>query len=241
MKIELCIESLQGAKLAKKYNLYSVEINSALNLGGLTPSLGLIRSISKIFFGNKTVMIRPRPGGFNYTTDEYKTMKNDLEIFINEDIDAIAAGFLNDDFTINIERTSEFYKIIHSYNKRFIFHRAFDNVNDMNKALNVLKEIGVDAILTSGLCESAIYGKENIKNLIKLSGEDIQIIAGSGLNSSNVKDFVNYTNSTYLHSSMKGYREDITSFNNISYRIYNNNKILINCEDEIKKFIKNFN
>lgn len=241
MKIELCIESLEGAKLASKYNLDSIEINSSLNLGGLTPSLGLIRNISKIFAANKTAMIRPRPGGFNYTKDEYETMKNDLEIFMNEDVDAIAVGFLNEDFTIDIERTREFCEVIHSHNKKLVFHRAFDNVIDKNRALEELKQIGVDAILTSGFCESAIDGKENLRKLIEQAGDDIQIIAGAGLNSSNVKDFANYTNASFVHSSMKGFREDNTSFNNVSYRVYDDNKVLINDEEEIKAFVNNFN
>ena len=241
MKIELCTESLEGAKLASKYNIDSIEINSACNLGGLTPSLGLIRSISKIYAGNKTAMIRPRPGGFNYTIDEYETMKKDLEIFMHEGIDAISVGFLNDDFTINIDRTKEFCEIIHSHNKKIVFHRAFDNVFDNNKALDELKEVGVDAILTSGFCESAINGRANIRKLIEQAGNKILIIAGSGLNSLNVKDFVNYTNASFVHSSMRGFREDITSFNNVSYRVYNDDKVMINDEDEIKAFVNNFN
>lgn len=241
MKIELCIESLEGAKLASKYNLDSIEINSALNLGGLTPSLGLIRRISNIFFSNKTAMIRPRPGGFNYTIDEYETMKNDLEIFMNEDVDSIAAGFLDDDFTINIERTREFCEIAHNHNKKFVFHRAFDNVIDKNRALEELIDIQVDAILTSGFYESAIDGRENLKKLIEQAGDKIQIIAGAGLNSSNVKEFANFTKVSFVHSSMKGFREDNTSFNNVSYRVFDDNKVLINDEEEIKAFVNNFN
>ncbi|MGY3776763.1 copper homeostasis protein CutC [Helcococcus sueciensis] len=241
MKIELCIESFAGAKLAQKYNLDSVEINSSLNLGGITPSLGLIKLVSEVFDGNKTAMIRPRPGGFNYTDDEYENMKKDLEIFMKEDVDAIAVGFLNSDYTINRERTKEFCGIIHSNNKKMVFHRAFDNVNDMHKAIEVLIEIGVDAILTSGLYENAIEGKDNLKSLIEIYGNNIEIIAGAGLNSSNLKDFINYTDVTFVHSSMKGFREDNTSFNNVSYRVYNDNKVLINDENEIKAFVNNFN
>lgn len=46
IKSEICVESYAGAKIASELAYTSVEINAALDLGGLTPSFGLVRLIA---------------------------------------------------------------------------------------------------------------------------------------------------------------------------------------------------
>ena len=48
MDVEVCIESVAEAKLAAQFGAKRVELCSALDLGGLTPSVGLIQQCSEI-------------------------------------------------------------------------------------------------------------------------------------------------------------------------------------------------
>ena len=67
MDVELCAGSFNEALLAHEFRLKRIELCSALELGGLTPSSGLIKQCVQIPEAETHVMIRPRAGDFVYS------------------------------------------------------------------------------------------------------------------------------------------------------------------------------
>ncbi|KIH43516.1 CutC family protein, partial [Ancylostoma duodenale] len=56
-----------------------LEVCSALCMGGLTPSIGLVRRIRAAYPKMPLfIMLRPRPGDFVYTDDEIQVMHEDM-------------------------------------------------------------------------------------------------------------------------------------------------------------------
>ena len=109
-------------------------------------------------------------------------------------------------------------EIIKSYHKTAVFHRAFDCVKDYDQAIRQLIDLGVDRVLTSGLEAKAMDGKEVIKYLQSHYGDQIQILAGSGMNASNAKEMMDYTGIYQVHSSCKDWLNDpTTSSNHVTY------------------------
>ncbi len=225
MKTELCIDSFEGAKIASDLGFTSVEINSSLHLGGITPPLGLVRSICENLDVEAMVMVRNRPGGFNYSDSEFEEMKRELDIFLEEDVTGLVFGFLTDDFEIDGEKTKYFVDRIHAKGKKAIFHRAFDNSKDPYRAIESLIDLGVDRVLTSGQKPTAYEGRSLLKNLQVNYGSDIEIIAGSGLTSENVRDFIDFTAIDLVHSTCKTFREDKTTSYKVSYSFMDGEKI----------------
>lgn len=219
MKLELCIEDLQGAEEAQKNKFDSIEINTALHLGGLTPSMGLIKEVEKIKDIEKNVMIRPRSGGFIYSEDEYKLMLRDLKEIIDLDIDGIVFGFLNEDLTINKERSKDFVEIIHKAGKKAIFHRAIDNCLDYEESIKQLIDLHVDRLLTSGQGERAIDAKDTIANIQALYGDKIEIIVGAGVGADNIIDLLDSTEAVYYHASARKKSLDMSSAINVDYSL----------------------
>ena len=80
-------------------------------------------------------------------------------------------------------------EIIKSYQGEVVFHRAFDCVEDPYTSIELLIELGVDRILTSGLKPKAMDGKDLIK-ITRKYGSQIEILAGSGMNASNAKEMM---------------------------------------------------
>ena len=66
------------------------------------------------------------------------------------------------------------------------FHRAFDFAPNYKQAIEQIIEYGFDRLLTSGLKPSAELGLSTISELVLNYGNDIQIMAGSGVNANNV-------------------------------------------------------
>ena len=64
MTVEFCIESIEGAKAAQKWNADRIEICSELAKDGLSPNQDLIKGCIENFKGDSHVMIRPKAGYF---------------------------------------------------------------------------------------------------------------------------------------------------------------------------------
>ncbi len=209
--IEICCGSYEDALAAWKGGAERIELNSALALGGLTPSIGCLKLV-KEHTGLKVVsMSRPRAAGFCYTQAETEQMFADAEELLKNGSDGIAFGFLTEERKVDSGKTGKMIELIHRYGGEAVFHRAFDCVTDPDEAMRELIRLGADRVLTSGLKEKAVQGADMLKHLQETYGDQVEILAGSGVNSSNAKSLMAETGVTQVHSSCKDWKEDVTT------------------------------
>ena len=130
-KIEICIGNIDDAITASKYPIDRIELNSALELGGLTPSLNTVKTLKEKIDTPLCCMVRPRGGDFVYTDIEFETMLLDAKLLLENGADGIVFGFIKDG-KVDIDRTSKMVELIHSYNRQAIFHKAFDEIEDLD-------------------------------------------------------------------------------------------------------------
>ena len=209
--IEICCGSYEDARNSYIGGAKRIELNSALHLGGLTPSIGSLTLTKKNTDLKVICMVRPRGAGFCYNDVEFEQMMEDARALLENGADGLAFGFLNDDLTINIEKTKKMVDLVKKYNAEAVFHRAFDCVDDPIKAIEVLIDMKIDRLLTSGLQPKAMDGRDMIKSLQEKYGDKIEILAGSGVNALNVEDLMNYTKISQVHSSCKDWGSDKTT------------------------------
>ena len=187
MKLEICANSYQSALNAQNAGADRIELCSELSVGGITPSYGLLQQVAEKISIPVNVLIRPRSGDFCYSDDEFEQMKANIKICKEFGFSGIVSGILNVNNSIDIIRTKELIQL--SKPLSFTFHRAFDCVINPKKSLNELINLEVDRILTSGLKPKAIEGIKLIAELQKIAGNNLIIIAGSGINPQNAKYF----------------------------------------------------
>lgn len=240
--IEICCGSYEDGINAYYGGAKRIELNSALYLGGLSPSVSTLKLLKAKTDLKIICMVRPRAAGFCYDENEFIQMKEEAKDFLENGADGIAFGFLTKDFHVDMERTSEFVKQIHSYQKEAVFHRAFDITPNLEESIQTLISLHVDRVLTSGGEATAIKGQETIKYLQEHFGSHIEILAGCGINADNALGFKNYTHVKQLHSSCKSYKIDATTSNGkVSYGYYHDNEMkyeVVNC-DQVSKLIHN--
>lgn len=238
--VEICCGSYEDCLAAYHGGAKRVELNSVLHLGGLTPSVASLVKSKQDTTLKIITMVRPRAAGFNYSKEDIEVMFMDAKILLENGADGIAFGFLNLDGTIDIENTKKMVDLVKSYDeKEAVFHRAYDCVKDPYVAIEQLIELGVNRILTSGLKEKAIQGKALIKELISKYGNRIEILAGSGINDTNVIEFIEETNIQQVHSSCKDWKIDpTTTMNGVSYAYHNENDYEVVSLDKVKKIIE---
>jgi len=190
MIFELCTDSLEGVLAADRFGIKRIELCSALSVGGLTPNYGLIKQCVASANVEIHVMIRPREGNFFYIREEIELMKTDIDIANKIGVKGVVFGVLDRNNEVSI-LNKELLEYSKSLNLQVTFHRAFDLVSDYKKAIEKIIEFGFDRLLTSGLQESAEQGLAVISYLQENYGNKIEIMAGSGINPSNVLKITN--------------------------------------------------
>lgn len=187
MVLEICANSYQSAFNAQRAGAHRIELCSELAVGGITPSYGLLNEVMKGLAIPVFVLIRPRSGHFSYTSDEFEIMKRDIQLCKEMGCAGIVSGVLNADQTIYRSRLKELIEL--SKPLSFTFHRAFDWVPNPLEALEELKELGVDRVLTSGQQASAEKGLPLLTKLKELAKNRITILPGGGINACNAALF----------------------------------------------------
>jgi len=202
-KIEVCVGSVFSAIEAEKGGASRVELCDNLFEGGTTPSIAAIEKTCELLNIPVHVMIRPRGGDFLYSDLEYEIMKKDISYAKKGGASGVVIGLLLPDGSVDECRTAELVKISSSLGMGVTFHRAFDMASNPYKALESIIKTGCERILTSGRENKAVDGKDLIKELAIIASERISIMAGSGINLSNAKTFLDYTGIKELHMSGK--------------------------------------
>ena len=185
MVFEICTDSVEGAIAAEKFGVKRIELCSALSVGGLTPSFGLIKQCVEKSSVEIHVMIRHKEGAFNYSQEDINLMKLDIEATKSTGAQGVVFGVLNNNNQIS-ELNEELVLLSKSFGLETTFHRAFDFAPNYKLAIEQIIELGFDRLLTSGMKPSAELGLTTISELVLNYGNDIQIMAGSGVNANNV-------------------------------------------------------
>lgn len=201
--IELCAASFVDCTYADKYNLDRIELNSALELGGLTPSFSLVRQVKEHIKTPVYTMIRPRGAGFNYSGSEFEIMYEDAIVFLELGVEGIVFGFLDSSNHVDIGRTKTFVDLAHGYGAQAVFHKALDSAADYKQALSDLASCGVDRVLTSGAGVYPNMDYEMLKYAIEEYNGIMEILPGGGVRVDNVKEILRETKTSQIHMTSK--------------------------------------
>ena len=215
MKIEVCTEYIDHALLAQKYGAHRIELCNNLSQGGSTPSLGQIEICRRILNIELYVLIRPRAFDFCYSTHEFESMCRDIEFCKAIGADGIVVGTLLPDTTLDVERMKTIKSIAGSMS--VTFHRAFDVCKAPFETLELLIDLGIDRILSSGQANSAFEGIDMLKKLVQKADQRIAIMPGGGINTENIADISRISGAKAFHFSchkkpLKGTSVEMNTF-----------------------------
>ena len=200
-QFEICTNSVRSSIAAQKGGANRVELCAAIPEGGTTPSYGEIVMARKHLNIKLHVIIRPRGGDFFYTPLELETMIQDIELCKKLKVDGVVFGCLNADGSINMPAMQQLMRA--SEGLSVTFHRAFDVCKNPLKALEQIIELGCDRILTSGQEKNAELGIPLLKELQILAENRIILLAGCGVNESNIKKIAEATGISEFHFSAR--------------------------------------
>src|SRR5262245_2841152 len=163
--LEVPVASVEDALAAQAGGADRLELNAALSLGGLTPSLGTLIEVKAAVALPVLVMIRPRPGGFAYSQSDLQVMQRDADLALQHGADGLVFGILTADGRVDGDRCRWFLR--QAGDRAAVFHRAFDVTPDPFEAVEQLIDLGFRRALTSGQEETAYYGAALLAELIR--------------------------------------------------------------------------
>jgi copper homeostasis protein len=196
--LEVCVDSIAGLDVAVASGADRIELCSALNLAGLTPSCGLMAMAASQDFPCY-VLIRPRAGDFCYDRREIDVMRHDIDSVRSMRLAGVVIGASLSDGDLDEETLRELLE--HAAGLPAVLHRAFDLVPDFQTALETAIRLGFKRVLTSGGAPDALAGSAVIRKLVEQAGDRIEVMAGAGLSPGNVTQLVRSTRVPAVHSS----------------------------------------
>lgn len=197
--LEVIATTVADARLAAQAGADRLELVTAMGEGGLTPSIGLIEAVVNTVSISVNVIVRPHSRSFVYDADDHALMLHDVRAVKAAGANGVVIGMLNVDGEIDREQLAR--AIDAADGLAVTFHRAFDEVRDQQKALDVL--LGFDAVtnvLTSGGQPSVLDAEATIRALLRqASGSHCTVLAGAGLTVDAVAGFVSRTQVQAVH------------------------------------------
>ncbi len=198
--LEISVETLEAALAAQRGGADRVELCGNLSIGGVTPSVELVRAVREQLRVSVFAMIRPRGGEFVYSEAEFADMERSIGEAKQAGMDGVVAGVLTSDGSVDIERTRELVALARPLS--LTFHRAFDDCGDLRGALEEVIQTGASRILTSGGAKSALEGAAILAELIAAAGNRITIVPGAGISASNIARVAKETGAREFHSGL---------------------------------------
>lgn len=203
--LEVIATTPADAIIADQAGADRIEWIAAQQEGGLTPSLDVIEQMTESVSIPINMMVRPHSHHFVYDDADLTQMVQDIRHISRTDVAAIVTGVLTADREIDIIALERLLDAADG--KPFTFHRAFDELDDLERGLEILSRYPqITHILTSGGQPSVIQATEPMITLDRLARQShIQLIAGAGLTLQNLASFIKETciQEVHLGSAMR--------------------------------------
>ncbi|NAZ85689.1 copper homeostasis protein CutC [Kineococcus indalonis] len=161
--LEVAVTSPADAATALAAGADRLELCSALELGGLTPSQALVEAAVEVAAraGRPVhVLVRCRPGDFVHDPDEVALTERDVRHAVRAGAAGVVVGALRADGTLDTGAVRRWARAARAERAgcAVVLHRAVDHAADPVAAAAAAAGLGLDGVLSSGGAPTAVQG-----------------------------------------------------------------------------------
>jgi copper homeostasis protein len=197
---ELCAEDLDACRAAAPGGADRIELCTALHVGGLTPPDALIAAAVETSALPVHVLLRPTAETFEYSPWVFQAIVESMARAKRLG----AAGFvLGTTSHGRVDRSHTRALVDAAEDYPVTFHRAFDEVQDKERALEDLIEAGCARVLTSAGAPDVLVGAPGLAALYHQAAGRIAIAAGGGLRMANAATVARLSEVRHFHASLQ--------------------------------------
>jgi copper homeostasis protein len=199
--LEISVESVDAAMAAERGGASRIEFCGNLRVGGVTPSGELLRDARERVRVPIFSMVRPRDGDFFNPEADFAAMGRDIATAKEIGVDGVVLGLLNAERKIDVARTAQLVEMARPL--PVTFHRAFDDcTDDLRAALEYVIATGAARLLTSGGTRTAPEALDLLGELVRIAGERLIVMPGSGLHAGNIREAAAKTGAREFHAGL---------------------------------------
>lgn len=210
---EVCANSVESCLAAQAGGANRVELCAGIPEGGTTPSYGDIAVARELLKETRLhVIIRPRGGDFLYSPVEQRIMLKDIDLARKLGADGVVFGCLTAEGDVDLPLMRQLMEAAEDMS--VTFHRAFDVCRNPQQALEDIIGLGCHRILTSGQQPTAEQGIPLLKNLQQQADGRIILLAGCGVNETNIARIAQETGIHEFHFSAREQMESDMLYRN---------------------------
>jgi copper homeostasis protein len=179
--LEICVDDAAGVRAAVEGGADRIELCAALDVGGLTPPLGLAAFAVELGVPIRA-MIRPRAGSFIFSADDERVMREDIARLLAVGIEGVVLGASHADGRLDVAMLERLIAVARESGARGLtLHRAIDLTLDLTQAVDEAASLGFDTVLSSGGALNASEGAAMLARMRQLAPASLTIMAGSGI------------------------------------------------------------
>ncbi|MHC3816118.1 copper homeostasis protein CutC [Streptomyces sp. DT9] len=179
--LEIAVTSAAGARAARENGADRVELCTALELGGLTPSAALVEAVAAEGLPVQ-VLVRCRAGDFVHDAEEIALMAAEVRSVIASGAAGVVIGALTADGALDTVAVARLAEAARTSGRpvEVTLHRAVDQSADPVATAALLPSLGMTRVLTSGGAPAAADGLAVIGAMVA-AAPGVQVMAGGGV------------------------------------------------------------
>ena len=197
--LESCCTDVEQIRRAQEAGARRIELCEKLDVGGVTPSVELLKAAISVAKVPVNVLVRPRGGDFIFSAAEADTMLRDIELCREAGAAAVVIGALDSRGDVDMPLMRRLCDAASGMS--VTFHRAFDVCADPLAAFEDVLSLGCDRLLTSGHESDAFKGRFFIAELVERAAGRIIVMPGCGVRRSNIARIAADTGAVEFHAS----------------------------------------
>lgn len=198
--LEVCVDNVEGLSAAIAGGADRIELCGALEVGGLTPTSGLLR-VAAASPLPVVAMIRPRGGNFCFDDVEIQLMLNEIDAVAAIGLQGVVLGASLRNGELDHRTLERLVRRARDHGLESTLHRAIDLCPDLAVATRLAIDLGFARILTSGGAPRALEGLHGLQRCFDAAGDRITIMPGAGIGADNVARLLDKLPVREVHAS----------------------------------------